>query len=191
MKLRNVSLVVCMLLIVAAFAAAQDFPKAEAAMGYSMLRVSSTGYIEQYTMNGGSANIALNFSKHLGLVADFGGYNNNNIRGVNVDNTTFTYLFGPRFSHRTDRVTIFGDVLLGGAHISASGNVVNNGVTTKIAESNNSFSMVVGGGFDVNVSKHMAIRPAQFDYLMTRFNPFNASPTQNNLRYSAMVVFKF
>jgi outer membrane immunogenic protein len=191
MKLRNVSLVVCMLLIVAAFAAAQDFPKVEAALGYSMVRVSSTGFIEKYTTQGGSSNIALNFSKHVGLVADFGGYNNNNIRGVNVDNTTFTYLFGPRFSHRTDKVTLFGDALFGGAHISASGNIVENGVTTKIAESNNSFSMVIGGGFDFNVSKHMAIRPAQFDYLMTRFNPFNSSPTQNNLRYSAMVVFKF
>ncbi len=169
-------------------AVAQDeYPTVEAAMGYSLVRMSSTGVVEQFTLNGGSANFALNYSKAVGIVADFGGYNNNNIRGVNLDNTTFTYLFGPRFSYRGDKGTVFGDALFGGAHVSGSARV--NG--TNIAESNNSFSMAFGGGFDVNVSKHFAIRPVQLDYLMTRFNVLNSSETQNNLRYSAMMVFKF
>jgi hypothetical protein len=51
--------------------------------------------------------------------------------------------------------------------------------------------MVIGGGLDINAGKHFAVRPAQLDYLLTRFNPLNESPTQNNLRYSAMIVFKF
>jgi hypothetical protein len=174
-------------------ASAQEYPKAEIAMGYSLVRYSTTGVLEQFTANGASANLAYNFSKHVGFVADFGGYNNNNIRGFDVDNTMFTYLFGPRFNTHGERVNVFGQTLLGGAHISGSAGPLffPGTVTTGAEESNNSMAFLIGGGFDVNVSKHVAIRPAELDYLLIRFNPGNQSETQNNLRYSAQIVFKF
>ncbi len=61
--------------------AQEEYPKAEVAMGYSLVRYSTTGVLEQFTANGGSTSIAYNFNRKIGFVADFGGYNNNNIRG--------------------------------------------------------------------------------------------------------------
>ncbi len=180
-------------LLAGVVASAQEYPKAEIAMGYSLVRYSTTGVLEKFTANGGSANLAYNFTKHVGFVADFGGYNNNNIRGFSVDNTMFTYLFGPRFNTHGERINVFGQTLFGGAHISGSaGSLFFPGtVTEPFEESNNSMAFLIGGGFDVNVSKHVAIRPAEFDYLLIRFNPGNQSETQNNIRYSAQIVFKF
>ncbi len=196
MRILKAALLILALAVVPVVASAQDeFPKAELAMGYSLVRMSTTGVLEQFTQQGGSTNVAFNFNRKVGLVADFGAYNNNNIRGYDVNNTMFTYLFGPRFSARGEKFTLFGNALFGGAHIngSANANLVSSGTTTvvHIEESNNSFAMVVGGGIDINAGKHFAIRPAQFDYLLTRFNPGSQSETQNCMRYSAMIVFKF
>ncbi len=177
--------------------AQEEYPKAEVALGYSLVRYSTTGPLEQFTANGGSTSIAYNFNRKIGLVADFGGYNNNNIRGFDVDNTMFTYLFGPRFTARGEHVNIFGHVMFGGAHISGSaGPLIAGGTqTTAFEESNNSAAFLIGGGFDVHLSKHIALRPAQLDYLLIRFNPtvqgVELSSTQNNLRFSAQLVFKF
>ncbi len=178
--------------------AQQEYPKAEVAMGYSLVRYSTTGPLEQFTANGGSASIAYNFNRKIGLVADFGGYNNNNIRGFDVDNTMFTYLFGPRFTARGEHVNIFGHAMFGGAHISGSAGpllVPGGGSTTAFDAANNSAAFLIGGGFDVHLSKRVALRPAQFDYLLIRFDPTvqgeHLSSTQNNLRFSAQIVFKF
>jgi outer membrane immunogenic protein len=52
--------------------------------------------------------------------------------------------------------------------------------------------MTVGGGVDVKISRRFSIRPAQVDYLLTRFNEFGTgAQTQNNLRVSTGVVFHF
>jgi hypothetical protein len=47
--------------------------------------------------------------------------------------------------------------------------------------------MAFGGGADVTLNKTFAVRVGQFDYLMTRFG----GDSQNNVRFSTGVVFKF
>jgi hypothetical protein len=196
MTYRSKCLSTLVLFLAAAISACaqDDFPRVEVAVGYSLVRLSTTGVLEQFTQQGGSANAALNVNRNLGLVFDMGGYNNNNIRGFNVNNTMFTYLVGPRFTARGDRMSLFANALVGGAHISgtAAGNFgPSSSPINQIEESNNSLAFLIGGGLDIGVSKHFALRPAQFDYLLTRFNPGSQSETQNNLRYSAMMVFRF
>ena len=52
------------------------------------------------------------------------------------------------------------------------------------------FAMAFGGGVDVPVSRTISLRPAEFDYFLTRFtNPFTGTNNQNNFRYSAGIVF--
>ncbi len=53
--------------------------------------------------------------------------------------------------------------------------------------------MTLGGGLDYDVTKHIAIRPVQIEYLMTRFGQTDTSsgPPQNSLRYEAGVVFRW
>lgn len=186
MKLK---LLVSLLVVLTFFGAtthAQDVPKLDVFVGYSYLRANpSTSSFGSFSLNGGSANVAYNVNHWLSGVADFGGYHNGNILSHGVDGTTSTYLFGPRVSYRHfGRITPFGQVLFGVAHAGA--NVLN---TTN---SQNAFAMTVGGGVDFSLRRHIAIRPLQVDYLMTRFSELtNSTQTQNNLRVSTGLVFRF
>ena len=60
--------------------------------------------------------------------------------------------------------------------------------------------MAFGGGVDIGVSRHLAIRAAQVDVIHTRFSSLDAFSTnlsssagggQNTLRYSGGIVFRF
>jgi len=146
-------------------------------------------------INGGSASLAYNLNNWFGLAADFGGsaitrVDLSGLPSVDVSSTLFTYLFGPRFSYRGNKTfTPFAQVLVGGAHIT---DVTSAGAT--LAKGENAFAMAVGGGLDWNVTKLVAIRVGQVEYVLTRFSaPFSlmgAPGTQNSVRVSAGVVFK-
>jgi len=58
---------------------------------------------------------------------------------------------------------------------------------------NKGWDFVVGGGFDIPVSKSFAIRPVQFDYVLTRFGNQlgGGNNSQHNFRYQAGIVFRF
>jgi hypothetical protein len=56
--------------------------------------------------------------------------------------------------------------------------------------SETAFAMTAGGGIDVTVSRHLAVRPVQAEYFLTKF-PDGADNRQNNFRYSAGIVFRF
>jgi hypothetical protein len=60
------------------------------------------------------------------------------------------------------------------------------------APSGNSFALAAGGGVDIaiNHTGTIAFRPAEIDYLYTRFNN-SASSGQNSFQYKAGVVFNF
>jgi hypothetical protein len=60
------------------------------------------------------------------------------------------------------------------------------------SSTSNAFAASFGGGVDVNLFHRLSWRPAQLEYLLTRF-PETATnrETQNNLRVSTGVVFHF
>jgi opacity protein-like surface antigen len=153
--------------------------------GYSFAHVSENGF--GLNFNGGSASAAYNLTPMFGLIADFGGYHTNSF---NSDATAYIYLFGPRVNFHEGKWTPFAQFLLGGAHISGNGCVdvrVRDGGVIGCNASDNNFALALGGGLDYNVNQHIAIRAAQVEYLMTRF----FSQTQNGVRVSAGVVFRF
>ena len=158
--------------------------------GYSYVRANpSSNSADSFSLNGGTASVAYNFNRWLSGVADFGGYHTSNGLASGLDGTLSTYLFGPRVSyHRFGRVTPFGEVLFGVAHTGAG--------VFNTANSQNAFAMTVGGGVDYRLSSRFSIRPLKVDYLLTRFNEFNnlntlGTQTQNNLRVSTGIVFRF
>ena len=52
--------------------------------------------------------------------------------------------------------------------------------------------MATGGGVDIAVSKHFAIRPIQVNYLFTRFpNGTNDHQTSDNFRLTTGLVVRF
>ena len=182
-------------------------PKVELFLGYSHFGTFYNDVVSGNRMvglHGGSTSIAYNFNRYIGLVGDFAGYADSQLEltgnGANepltVDSSgkVYTYLFGPRLSYRNStRFTPFGQVLVGGIHAGA---VSVSGCTDPACTplpSQNALAATAGGGFDIRLTRHVAIRAVQAEYMMTRFSgvPDGGSATQNDLRLSSGVVFGF
>jgi len=166
-------------------------PKIEVGLNYSYSRVNPGGSLGSYNTNGGSGYVEYNFNKSLGLVADLGGNYAGTVNGVALNNTTFEYLFGPRFNFRHSRFTPYVQALFGGERYS---NGLNPSATDpRLFTSQNNFAAAFGGGLDVALTNHIAVKPFQVEYLLTQISPqaMNTNFVQNNLRYSAGVVFRF
>lgn len=178
------------LLISAVAASAQEVavPKVEVGLNYSWLHVNAANFDYQRTGNGGSAYFEYNVSRVLGLVADIGGYGNTR---AGINDTAVTYLFGPRFNLRHfARWTPYLQFLFGGAHAWSGPN--------DPQQTQDAFATAAGGGVDVNLTKHISIKPIQVEYVMTQFDGANLGGStkgfgnhQNDIRYSGGVVFKF
>lgn len=171
----------------------QGHPGGEVFLGYSYARfnVKSLGNKENFDFHGGTASIAGNVNRWLGLVADFGGYK---ISGLpsGTDGKAFTFLFGPRFSHRGERWTPFLQFLFGAARLSTdfSGTPVPNSFFGAGSIHENAFATAMGGGLDLKLSKHLAWRVFQGEYLLTRFKDGDNNQ-QNNIRAATGLVFRF
>ena len=186
-------------------AIADDIPKADLFLGYSMFRANSARNIPAFTSNGGLGTFAWNFTNHIAAEFEFGGYHNGNIHNVRFDTTEMTYLFGPRVSlGRSKRVIPYVHTLFGGIHLTTSIPVTlaptplaTTGTTTRLAGTQDGFAMALGGGLDLRLSHHVTLRPIQLDYLMTRLADFGQSGqpsqtrNQHNLRYAAGILFTF
>jgi len=182
-----------------------EMPRVELFLGYSYIRAVPTFATgnRMVDLNGGSTSVAFNLNRYLGLVGDFGGYDDTKLRftglGANpprtVDSsgTAYTYLFGPRISFRNNsRFTPFVQALFGGVHASEVTLSGCTGSSCTPLPTQNAFAMTAGGGFDIRASRHISIRAIQAEYLMTRFvDPTTGSGnTQNDLRLSSGFVFR-
>jgi Outer membrane protein beta-barrel domain len=195
---------------------AQDYPKIQVYGDYSLVHFNpSKRFTSSHNLNGGGGGVVYNFTHMLGIKMDLQGYGSQtdafvipagsrlgNITtaspiSVNVNGNLFTYLFGPQIQ-KHGRFAPFGEVLIGGAHSNLYGNAFKVvGATVAgigAAPSNNGFALLAGGGIDIKLTHAIAVRPGEFDYLLTRFgNAFTGagSQNQNNFRYSAGIVFQF
>lgn len=158
-----------LLLSLPCLAQQKPVPVFEISGAYSYVRYSST----KSNFNGGSVSFALNPNPWLGVVADVGAYHESVIQGFDSSNL-ISYLFGPRISYRSeDRITPYAQVLFGGAYDTLM--------------DRSALAMTAGGGLDVSVAHHVALRLVQGEYFMTRFG----RDTQNNVRISTGIVFQF
>jgi outer membrane protein OmpA-like peptidoglycan-associated protein/opacity protein-like surface antigen len=168
-----------------------DYPRWEWFMGYSYVNGRVGSGVSSYNANCGSTNIEYNLNHWFGLVADLGGYNVGKIGGANVNADEFSYLFGPRLNYRfgqDSRHTLFGQILVGGSHVNAD---LFSGTTTVASASNNAFAMTAGGGLDLGLTKHLALRLAQLEYYLTDYDFKNGYRPQNNFRASTGILFRF
>lgn len=185
----------------------ETYPRFEWFFGYSFWRAMPTASSNRMGyLHGGSTSFAYNFNRYVGLVADFGGYDNTKLtlfnstgsRTVDSNGSAYTYVFGPRFSYRRyERFTPFFQALFGGARASS---VTISGCTTGSSctplGSDNAFATMLGAGFDIKIGQHVALRPFQGDFLLTHFrDPFSTNGQgrgwQKNARFSTGIVFLF
>ena len=164
----------------------QLVPKYEIDAGYSYINFSPGDPFGNFNNHGGRGGFTYNANRVLGLTAEVAGYNfTRDVNGSRLDGGLTTYLFGPRLNLRTfDHFVPFAEFLFGGAR--AGGPLTGGG-------NQSTFALAAGGGVDLVLTKNLAWRFAQIDYLMTNFSGVNVNPNarQNNLRLGTGVVLRF
>ncbi len=217
--------------IIGSHASAQETtPKIQVFGGYSLLAVDN-GKLSGTTLDtslhehnspfalgsnlrGWNAEGQYNFNRWLGLVADVAGRYGTPItesRGTTLTGlptaTGYTFLGGPVVTFRNkSRVTPFLHALFGVDRYSLSASTIS-GLTTTVTSSNTpytDFAAALGGGLDVRLVHHIALRLVQLDDLETTHNlnkfydsaftpaVFNGLKThERSLRVSAGIVVSF
>ncbi len=170
--------------------------------GYSYLRNASNGF------GGWEGQGTFNFTRNLGVTADVSGASltpfSLSVLGASagLSQRLTNYLFGPTVTANLGRSSVFAHALFGEAHSSLAAGVslpIVGGISTGLTSAN-AFAMAFGGGVDIGLTRHLAIRAVQVDYLRTQFNSIDALTTglssslgnrQNSFRYSTGIVFRF
>jgi Outer membrane protein beta-barrel domain len=198
MKVRNAVLLgVVLLCSMPVFA--QDAGPSEVVLNYSYIRGhANKSLVQPFNLNGAGGSYVFFFNNWLGLKADFDGYGSTTQHyatsegNLSVSGNLFTYMGGVEIKSRTMKFQPFGDLLFGGAHTNAIGNLAKAEGLTNRSPSNNGFAMVVGGGIDLGVSRNVALRLGEFDYLLTRLgNNIVGTNNQSSFRFQAGVNFNF
>jgi outer membrane immunogenic protein len=170
--------------------AEQDGPL-ELSLNYDYARANAgPGQCGCFTMNGGSTEVAFHAWRGFSAVADLTGERASSIGATGGDGLSLVFFtVGPRYTFRfrgekLSHYSTFAQGLVGAAHGFDSLFPASNG---SLAGAANSLAVLAGGGLDIPMSRYIAIRAFQADYLRTQL-PNNASDEQNSLRLGAGVV---
>jgi hypothetical protein len=166
-------------------AASKDPSRCSVAFTYDPAHANTAGG-QGFAMQGAGAQFQVRVWRGLGLMADFAGLHAGNIHssGVGLDLTTYT--FGPRYTWRLGRMSLYMQGLVGGAH-GFNGLFPHTGGATTMA---NSVAALAGGGVDVALAHHVALRLVEADWLRTDL-PNSTNSAQNTLRLGFGVVWRF
>ena len=162
----------------------------EVAFNYSYMRANAApGQCGCFNMNGGSGEFAIQAWRGFSVVADLTGEfaGSSNIPGQSLALVFVTA--GPRFTyftHRFSRYTPFVQGLVGVVHGFDAPFPNNSGSTSGAASA---LATVVGGGLDISINHHLAVRPIQADYGFSQL-PNSVNAHQNLFRYSAGIVLR-
>jgi opacity protein-like surface antigen len=197
--MKKLSILVGLLLVASLALAQSDYPKVETSPAFMYIRTPIAG--QNFNCAGGGGTLAYNVSSAVGLAADLGGcrYFGNTIGlGNTITANDYTFMFGPRFTHRGDSpFRPFAEVNFGANRLSATCkssafgcvNATAGATFTKTA-----FALTAGGGFDIALNKKFAIRLVQAEYLYTLFGndcPLavcNNNNSQNSFRLKSGIV---
>lgn len=145
-----------------------------------------------FWLQGGSAELSATFYRGLGVAADVIGTRSGNISPSGVGLTLVTATFGPTYAwdlpmrgKSRRQWKVFGESLFGVANGLHS--VFPNAGGAQ--SSANSLALQIGGGVDLDISRHIALRLLHADWLRTQL-PNAASNVQNNLQLGAGIVFR-
>jgi hypothetical protein len=143
-------------------------------------------------LTGGAIELGADVWRGLGIAADVQGLHVSSIGSQGVPFDMVVTTFGPRYRYTkpisSERRTIsaFGQALLGEAIAFHSLFPSSQGTTG----SAHSLALQIGGGLDLGLSRHVAVRPVQAAWLHTQF-PNGTTNVQNHLQLGAGLVMKF
>lgn len=159
--------------------AQSSYPGTEIFGGYSYVNAE---FVDRHALHGFGVSFAGNLSEKWGFVAEtsasFGKFTVANpvLGSVDVDFNKYLFLFGPRYSKRSDAATAFAHVLVGGARTRLENQ-----------DSGTGLALGIGGGVDINAGKNFAVRVFQLDYVPER----SLGEWTNTFRAQVGVVFRF
>jgi hypothetical protein len=131
---------------------------------------------------GGGAAVTYNFSRFLGLEADYGANKNDN-------GSVQTVSIGPRLAYRNQGTTFFLHTLLG-----------YNRLTVPNVDTSNGIGAILGGGMDLDLWRRLSLRLFEADWVWSSHNfanevaagfPDLRRPQESGVRLRTGLVFKF
>ncbi len=136
---------------------------------------------------GAGASLTYNFTRWLGVTGDISGHWDSNETTVieRIDDTAFYNLsVGPKITFRSRHFSPFLEALVGEHRLSPD-----------LFHKDDEFGFMAGGGVDVNLSTHIALRLLRADYVFSnhRFGPAATVPETDvrGARLQSGVVFMF
>jgi hypothetical protein len=166
---------------------AQDDSALEVAVTYNAMRGGSVPNAN-FWMQGGSIELQARFYRGLGVVAEIASAHATNIQSSGVGLGLVTTTFGPRYNWAPAHQSyeFFAQVLAGEA------NGFNSVIPTTNAaiDSSNSLALKMGGGMNITLSRRIALRAFEANWLRTQI-PNATTNIQNNLDLGAGLVFRF
>ncbi len=136
---------------------------------------------------GAGASITYDFNRWFGLTLDASTHWGSGETGLNnrIDDAAFSNLsFGPKVTFRSAHFSPFLEVLVGDHRLMPDA-----------FHDIDKLGFMVGGGLDVNASRHVALRLIRADYVMSsyRYGPSATTPSTNlrGVRLQAGLVFNF
>jgi hypothetical protein len=182
--MRKLCVLILGCLVHAGIATAQSTPAIEVFGGYSLLHTGN------FNLNGWNADAVANLNRWLGIDTDFDGHysRQSTLNGqIRLDSNIYSFMFGPQVSYRSTRVTAFSHALFGIAHQVTTDTFALQTPATTSSSSANQFQLALGGGIDVGVTRVVALRVLEADYLLAKYPTRNI----NQFRYSTGIVFRF
>ncbi len=168
-------LVLLPLLVLPVSALAQETPQVEVFGGYSNLNANMNA--SSVNLNGVNFSVAENLNSWFGGALDISSHFGTE-NGFRTNTQSLTY--GPVFSYRKNKTIVpFAHAMLGAVRGGPE--------YLGISKPEERFGVYTGGGLDVKVTPHVALRVIQADYLMTRFS----NARQDNIRLSAGIILLF
>jgi outer membrane immunogenic protein len=170
----------------ASAASAQAFHAGQVAFTYDWVHTNAApGGCGCFSLNGGAIMSSWDMTQHWALVAGFSDEYSGDAFSTGKPLTLTSYLGGASYHLRPTwkgphTPAPFARVLLGSARAS--------GWVTGSGSASFAFAARVGGGVDIPLTPHIAVRALEADYYVTQF-PNLVNDHQNNLLFGAGVVF--
>ena len=167
--------------------AQQEADSGDVAALYHWVRANAgPGDCGCFGMNGGAISGSWNVHERWSIAAEFSAGHNGSAPPLGNSLTLTSYLVGARYKiphpwfEGDHKPQPFGELLLGVAHASGAEAGVSNGWTQ--------FATHIGGGIDVPLNTHFAVRVVQLEYYLTTFNN-GTNDHQNNFLVGAGIVY--
>ncbi len=143
---------------------------------------------QSFWMQGGSVQVHGQFYRNWGVVADITGLHTGNMHSSGIPLSLVTATFGARYTWRQPgrKYALFGQLLGGeafGFHsiFPATGGALGNA---------SSLAAQAGGGMNVDISPHIAVRAFEVDWLRSQV-PNSTTNVQNSVKFGTGLVFRF